>query len=165
MLARPYLNLPQCLWYNKSRRIGRVCPACLRLYTLADAPTDTSTRLLSEQIISGLCSPLCFMLAAYRVPAAAKAAWGCMAEDLDDTTWELLGDAEPEPPQSVKTGMGEAGVGLGMLLKMTRLHDLGLAQLCVPELVTDESVTYEDLCCTQKQQDQNNREGEAVTCT
>jgi hypothetical protein len=105
------------------------------------------------------------MLAAYRVPAAAKAAWGCMAEDLDDTTWELLGDAEPEPPQSAKTGMGEAGVGLGMLLKMTRLHDLGLAQLCVPELVTDESVTYENLCCTQKQQDQNNREGEAVTCT
>jgi hypothetical protein len=74
------------------------------------------------------------MLASYRVPATAKAAWGHMAEDLDDTTWELLGDAEPGLPESKPTGQGEAGVGLGMLLKMTRLHDLGLAQLCVPEL-------------------------------
>ncbi|KAI0299067.1 hypothetical protein B0F90DRAFT_1730547 [Multifurca ochricompacta] len=128
-----------CLWYNKSRRIGRVCPACLRLYTLDDAPPDAPTRLLSEQIISGLCSPICFMLAAYRAPAAAKVAWGRMAEDLDDATWELLDI--PEPAQ---------GVRLGMLLKMTRLHDLGLAQLCVPELVVDDG----DVQCVHKQEDQ-----------
>jgi hypothetical protein len=96
------------------------------------------------------------MLAAYRVPAAAKAVWGRMAEHLDDETWELLGDAEPVPPQSVQTGWGETGIGLGMLLKMTRLHDLGLAQLCVPELVADEEDS--DVCCTQK------HEGQAVTC-
>ncbi|KAI0290199.1 hypothetical protein B0F90DRAFT_1787773, partial [Multifurca ochricompacta] len=127
-----------CLWYNKSRRIGRVCPACLRLYTLDDAPPDAPTRLLSEQIISGLCSPICFMLAAYRAPAAAKVAWGRMAEDLDDATWELLDI--PEPAQGRRPA--------GMLLKMTRLHDLGLAQLCVPELVVDDG----DVQCVHNKQ-------------
>jgi len=128
-----------CLWYNKSRRIGRVCPACLRLYTLIDSPPDAPPRLLSEQIISGLCSPICFMLAAHRSPTAAKSTWGRMAEDLDDATWELLDESEP-PRNAARTIPGETvvGVGLGMLLKMTRLHDLGLAQLCVPDLVADE---------------------------
>jgi hypothetical protein len=133
---------PQCLWYNKSRRIGRVCPACLRLYTLIDSSPDASPRLLSEQIISGLCSPICFMLAAHRSPTVAKVAWGRMAEDLDDATWELLDESESARTISFETTVG---VGLGMLLKMTRLHDLGLAQLCVPDLVADE-------VCIQKHQ-------------
>ena len=77
------------------------------------------------------------MLAAHRSPIAAKVAWGRMAEDLDDATWGLLD--ELEPPRSTQMTPTEAGVGLGMLLKMTRLHDLGLAQLCVPDLVPDES--------------------------
>jgi hypothetical protein len=89
------------------------------------------------------------MLAAYRVPAAAKAAWGRRAEDLDDATWELLDDAELAPPLNVD----QAGIGLGMLLKMTRLHDLGLAQLCVPELVADDGSKI-----------RRTHEGEAVTC-
>lgn len=76
------------------------------------------------------------MLAAHRSPIAAKVAWGRMAEDLDDATWGLLD--ELEPPRSTQMTPPEAGVGLGMLLKMTRLHDLGLAQLCVPDLVPDE---------------------------
>ncbi|KAI0270543.1 hypothetical protein BC834DRAFT_861936 [Gloeopeniophorella convolvens] len=126
------------LWYNKSRRVGRVCPACLRLYTLADAPPDISERLLSEQVISGLCSPLCFMLASYGAPGAAKVAWGRMAEDLDDATWDLL-----DGPVQHAQAQGRADVGLGMLLKMTRLHDLGLAQLCVPDMVVDEEI-YDD---------------------
>ena len=102
-----------------------------------DAPPDVSTRLLSEQIISGLCSPICFMLAAHRSPVAAKVAWGRMAEDLDDATWELLDESRPPPITSTGMVPAEAGVGLGMLLKMTRLHDLGLAQLCMPDLVAD----------------------------
>ena len=78
------------------------------------------------------------MLAAHRSPIAAKVAWGRMAEDLDDATWESLD--ESGHPQSARMMMpdGAAGVGLPMLLKMTRLHDLGLAQLCVPDLVSDE---------------------------
>lgn len=101
-----------------------------------DMPHETPTPLLSEQIISGICSPICYMLAAHRAPIAAKAAWGCMAEDLDDVTWMQLDKLEH--PQSAKMLPSEAGAGLGMLLKMTRLHDLGLAQLCVPDLVSDE---------------------------
>jgi hypothetical protein len=59
-----------------------------------------------------------------------------MAEDLDDVTWGLLD--ELELPQSAQMTPSEAGAGLGMLVKMTRLHDLGLAQLCVPDLVADD---------------------------
>ena len=60
-----------------------------------------------------------------------------MAEDLDDATWESL-DESGQPQSARMTPDGAAGVGLPMLLKMTRLHDLGLAQLCVPDLVSDE---------------------------
>jgi len=53
-----------------------------------------------------------------------------MAEELDDATWTLLnGEA-----------VGQPDLGLSMLLKMTRLHDLGLAQLCLPELNFDEEI-------------------------
>jgi hypothetical protein len=76
------------------------------------------------------------MLAAHRSPVAAKVAWGHMAEDLDDVTWALLDKLEP--PRSAQMTPSEAGAGLGMLVKMTRLHDLGLAQLCVPDLVADD---------------------------
>ena len=58
-----------------------------------------------------------------------------MAEDLDDATWELLDRAGPVHPAQEEKNV--ASVGLAMLLKMTRLHDLGLAQLCLPELVTE----------------------------
>jgi hypothetical protein len=68
-----------------------------------------------------------------------------MAEDLDDVTWGLLD--KPEHSQSAQMTPGEAGVGLPMLLKMTRLHDLGLAQLCVPDLVADEDFSGR---CTKK---------------
>ncbi|KAI9461920.1 hypothetical protein BJY52DRAFT_1257588 [Lactarius psammicola] len=148
-----------CLWYNKSRRFGRVCPACLRPYSLADAPPDAPTLLLSEQIISGLCSPICFFLASSCTPAIAEVTLGRMAEDLEDATWELLDRAGPT--RSVKEEVGVeasvASVGLTMLLKMTRLHDLGLAQLCIPELVIDE-----DVHPTQTRQDQGKFEREGV---
>ena len=43
---------------------------------------------------------------------------------MDDLTWDLLnGPGEGATP-------GAIGQTLGMLVKMTRLHDLGLAQLC-----------------------------------
>lgn len=56
-----------------------------------------------------------------------------MAEDLDDDSWALLNTpARSQPNQDDH--------GLSMVLKMTRLHDLGLAQLCVPDLAIDEDI-------------------------
>lgn len=70
-------------------------------------------------------SPVCFIVACFNYPGAIRSAWGCMEEELDDHTWELLnGPAENQ-------ATGNVGLGLGMLVKMTRLHDLGLAQLCL----------------------------------
>lgn len=63
----------QFVWYNKSRKVGRVCPACRRLYQLGDAlanpftdldmqespeKKEPSPYLAAEQEISGLCT--CF---------------------------------------------------------------------------------------------------------
>ncbi|EIW56685.1 uncharacterized protein TRAVEDRAFT_73150 [Trametes versicolor FP-101664 SS1] len=125
------------LWYNKSRRTARICPACQRLYRLGDVLPDhlagdngeqrnetrSSPFLAREQEFSGLCSPVCFILAAYNYPGAIRSTWGRMAEELDDATWDLLG-----------TPTSSNDLGLGMLLKMTRCHDLGLAQLFFPDL-------------------------------
>jgi hypothetical protein len=44
---------------------------------------------------------------------------------MDDMTWELLNGPGEGNAQ------GDIGLGLGMLVKMTRLHDLGLGQLCL----------------------------------
>ncbi|ETW79758.1 hypothetical protein HETIRDRAFT_452848 [Heterobasidion irregulare TC 32-1] len=131
------------LWYNKSRKTGRICPACRRLYCLGDALPDPmhdpyeqaakkepSPRLLAEQQLSGLCSPLCFILASFNYPGAIRSTWGRVAQELDDATWALL-----DGP-----GGGQPDLGLSMLLKMTRLHDLGLAQLCVPDSGIDEEI-------------------------
>ncbi|KAI0370898.1 hypothetical protein BV20DRAFT_943059 [Pilatotrama ljubarskyi] len=129
------------LWYNKSRRTARICPACQRLYRLGDllpdhlvgeggqqgSETQSSPYLAREQQLSGLCSPVCFILAAYNYPGAIRSTWGRMAEELDDATWDLL-DAPP------RAGGAVHDLGLGMLLKMTRCHDLGLGQLFFPEL-------------------------------
>lgn len=60
-----------------------------------------------------------------------------MAEDLDDETWALLNTPARAQP-------GQEDVGLSMVLKMTRLHDLGLAQLCVPEMGIDEEIYEHD---------------------
>ncbi|KAI0076476.1 hypothetical protein K474DRAFT_1645008 [Panus rudis PR-1116 ss-1] len=135
------------LWYNKSRLTARICPTCQRFYRLGDSlpdhiPVDErelrdrysdgqpmSELLSREQEISGLCSSICFILAAFNYPAAISSTFGRMAEDLTDDTWELL---------DAKSGNGGVNdMGLGMLLKMTRCHDLGLGQLFFPELELD----------------------------
>lgn len=47
-----------------------------------------------------------------------------MEDEMDDLTWDLLnGPGEGAAP-------GDIGRTLGMVVRMTRLHDLGLAQLC-----------------------------------
>ena len=54
-----------------------------------------------------------------------------MAEELDDETWDLL-----DGP-----GQRANDMGLGMLLKMTRCHDLGLGQLFFPDMEFDSDAT------------------------
>ena len=54
-----------------------------------------------------------------------------MAEELSDETWSLL-DAPPKPKDESENDMG-----LGMLLKMSRCHDLGLGQLLFPDSESD----------------------------
>jgi hypothetical protein len=65
-------------------------------------------------------SPVCFVLASFDYPAAIRSTWGRMADEMSGETWNLLNS----PVQ------GQGDVGLGMLLKMTRLDDLGLGELC-----------------------------------
>jgi hypothetical protein len=70
-------------------------------------------------------SPVCFILASFNYPGAIKSAWGRTEDEMDDMTWELLNGPGEGNTQ------GDIGLGLGMLVKMTRLHDLGLGQLCL----------------------------------
>lgn len=51
-----------------------------------------------------------------------RTTWGACAEDMPDPVWDLL----DTPPQD-----GEHA-GLGLLLKMTRIEDLGLGQMWFP---------------------------------
>ncbi|KAF8918395.1 hypothetical protein CPB85DRAFT_81455 [Mucidula mucida] len=127
------------LWYNKSRGTSRICPACERLYHLGDVlpdllpDDDEFTRvekhippqLGREQELSGLCSPVCFILAAINFPGAIKSAWGRTEDELSDEVWEMLNVNTHEQAD-------QAAASLGLLVRMTRLHDLGLAQLCFP---------------------------------
>lgn len=69
-------------------------------------------------------SALCFILVAYQYPAAIRSTWGRMAEELSDEVWEEL----DRPGLSDKPDK----MGLSMMLKMTRCHDLGLGQLFFP---------------------------------
>ncbi|KAG5730273.1 hypothetical protein E4T56_gene10594 [Termitomyces sp. T112] len=122
------------LWYNKSRSTSRICPTCHRLYRLGDVLADhipsqnpfhgmnSSPKMQREQTISGLCSAMCFIAASYSYPNAIKSAWGRTAEELDDQTWNLL-NGLPEDP------VGDPA--LTMLMRMTRLDDLGLGRLCL----------------------------------
>lgn len=80
-------------------------------------------------------SPVCFILASFNYPGAIKSAWGRMEDEMDDLTWDLLnGPGEGAAP-------GDIGQTLGMVVKMTRLHDLGLAQLCFGS----DATSFEDV--------------------
>jgi len=143
------------LWYNKSRATGRICPACQRLYRLGDLLQDhmqddrnctegrRSVELSREQEISGLCSPVCFILASFNYPGAIKSTWGRMADELSADTWDLLNSS----------GEGHEDRGLGMLLKMTRLEDLGLGQLCLPDVDFDSEYDSDPSQLEREQED------------
>ncbi|KII84096.1 hypothetical protein PLICRDRAFT_46433 [Plicaturopsis crispa FD-325 SS-3] len=151
------------LWYNKSRATSRICPTCRRLYRLGDILPDHTRlhghggekdkdhlplldpgsrkkrpELEREQELSGLCSPLCFILASWPwahprtksdapVPVdTISATWGRTACEIADEAWAGMGMDEG---LYVDDEGLEGDRGLSMLLKMTRLDDLGLAQL------------------------------------
>ncbi|CCM00978.1 uncharacterized protein FIBRA_03026 [Fibroporia radiculosa] len=129
------------LWYNRSRKTARVCPACQRLYRLGDVLPDhldhekenseprvdaqSSPYLLHEQELSGLCSPVCFIVASFNYPGAIRSTWGRGEEELDDETWDML--------DGPGAGAAKNDMGLGLLLKMTRCSDLGLGELFFPD--------------------------------
>lgn len=85
-------------------------------------------------------SPVCFILASFNYPSVIKAAWGRTEDQMDDTTWALL-NAPPE-----NNTQSDTGLSLGMLMRMTRLQDLGLAQLCLglDDEAMDQGDYYDD---------------------
>lgn len=145
------------LWYNKSRAKSRICPSCLRLYDIGseladhsnlgdlfeDSKVVLSARLLREQELSGFCesfflgiensmdnkntgSPVCFVLASYDCARAIKSAWGHTGDEMSDESWSILNEEDGNG-----NGDGdELRDALGLVVKMTRLEDLGLLQLC-----------------------------------
>ncbi|KAJ3523954.1 hypothetical protein NMY22_g11211 [Coprinellus aureogranulatus] len=150
------------LWYNKSRSASRICPSCQRLYRLGDTLPEIilssggdkrdperppHPQLSQEQRISGLCSPVCFVLASFMFQEAIKGAWGKMAEDIDDETWELLNAPQDIQPR----GRNDTSAALGMMVRMTRLHDLGLAQLLFDQdddAPPEHAASHEDVACS-----------------
>ncbi|KIK68121.1 hypothetical protein GYMLUDRAFT_36954 [Collybiopsis luxurians FD-317 M1] len=141
-------ELALILWYNKSRATSRICPACQRLYHVGDLlpdhaalagnvnsgqPSQPPPELEREQDISGICSSMCFILASVTQcdPRTTKAAWGHTANEIDDQAWAILNGAS----SLVKDAQTESEAkALVMLIRMTRLDDLGLAQLCFPDV-------------------------------
>lgn len=90
----------------------------------------SSVKNLTRQIHSSSGSPVCFILASFNHPGAIKSAWGHTADEIDDDAWEILNGPGDSHGLGEKSDMA---MGLGMLVKMTRLDDLGLAQLCLGE--------------------------------
>ncbi|TDL26976.1 hypothetical protein BD410DRAFT_783090 [Rickenella mellea] len=61
---------------------------------------------------------MCFMVASFNYPEVGKLVWGKTADELDYATCAALSGS----------GSGIDDAGLGTLVRMTRLHDLGLDQ-------------------------------------
>ncbi|KAJ4498724.1 hypothetical protein C8R41DRAFT_123689 [Lentinula lateritia] len=142
-------ELALILWYNKSRASSRICPACQRLYRVGDVLPDHAltgsakseldslqrpSELEREQQLSGLCSSMCFILASFNQcdPRTTKAAWGHTVNEINDESWAVLNGGSS---LLLKDGPGQnAAKALVMIVRMTRLDDLGLAQLCFPDV-------------------------------
>ncbi|KAJ4478132.1 hypothetical protein J3R30DRAFT_3479680 [Lentinula aciculospora] len=154
-------ELALILWYNKSRASSRICPACQRLYHVGDMLPDHAAltggakselnpsqppELEREQELSGICSSMCFILASFNQcdPRTTKAAWGHTANEIDDASWAILNGGTP----LLLKGQN-AAQALVMIVRMTRLDDLGLAQLCFPDVnwegLNDENMWKEEV--------------------
>lgn len=67
---------------------------------------------------------MCFVVASFLYPGAVEGAWGETAEDMDAGVWEALNST----PDGRDANNDKAQM-LGLVVKMTRLGDLGLGQL------------------------------------
>ncbi|KAJ3554564.1 hypothetical protein NM688_g3044 [Phlebia brevispora] len=148
------------LWYNKSRQTARICPVCKRLYRVGEAlrqpgehspswsnsdfprapqkPASSHAKRRKEQEISGICSTLCFFLAAHQYPTAVRSMWGRMVEELDDETraeldLNSLSSLPIIQDDSDSDGKSSLSLGLGILFRMTRCSDLDLKQIFFSE--------------------------------
>jgi hypothetical protein len=88
---------------------------------------------------------MCFILASFSSPGAIKSTWGRTADEISDETWNLLDEnllathgRDADGHRACHYGQRHDDLGLSALLKMTRLPDLGLGQLCLPEVDFDE---------------------------
>ena len=68
-------------------------------------------------------STVCFVLASLNYPEAIGLIFGRTAGEMEEITWEYL--------STVGSDERDDG-GLSMMLRMTRLDDLGLGQLLFP---------------------------------
>ena len=66
-------------------------------------------------------STVCFVLASAKYPEAIRLIFGRSAAEMEEITWECL--------TSVGTDVERDDGGLSLILRMTRLDDLGLGQL------------------------------------
>lgn len=95
-----------------------------------------------------------------RNPEGIRGAWGRMAEDMDDDAWLALGgdspiypeleedmdsassgtitDGHPAPQHQHEQEQSELAKALGLIVRMTRLHDLGLGQIFFPDVAAEE---------------------------
>jgi hypothetical protein len=85
---------------------------------------------VSNHLTSTTGSLICFVLTSLSNPDIISDTWGQTAEDISDETWDLL---DANLLEGHYTGPGKDTLGLSLLLKMTRLDDLGLEQLCLNE--------------------------------
>ncbi|KAF8522696.1 hypothetical protein BU17DRAFT_27302, partial [Hysterangium stoloniferum] len=119
------LDTALILWYNKSRKSARICPACRRCYLVGDTllphvmdQTDSRAEYLDprnvcEKRISGICSLMCFGIASYNWPGCIGA-WGSWMSEVDPQTRSIMqGD-----------GANIADEGIGAFMKWSRDKDL-----------------------------------------
>jgi len=116
-----------------------VLPSPLEGLALPRVPHKVYPELVGEQRISGLCarfplistvpalifagSTVCFVVASSNYPEAVRLIFGRSAGEMEEITWEYL---------NMAGGGGRDDGGLSMMLRMTRLDDLGLGQLLFP---------------------------------
>lgn len=118
------------LWFNRTRKTQRICPACQRLYNLADdlpplimpaqgeAPEADPEGIRRERELSGICSLPCFALATYNYGPAAVWAYGLMLPEIDEDALDAIESG----------GSGVDDQGLSTYVRMTRYDGSGLLE-------------------------------------
>jgi hypothetical protein len=155
------------VWYNRTRRSSRICPACQRLYTLGDVLPDhfssedpeggqkarvgqrkPSPQLNREQALSGLCEFLFLFYLLSRISHYRIGSPVCFAlasynhQHVVHSVWGSSGTRPWRLLASPSRNPPASDGGLGLAVRMTRRADLGLGQLL--GFVPDDEPDYED---------------------